>query len=245
MLWEPLERAKQGVPYSNVRVMHIVLVTYSVENVGPTRLPTCGRWPDMGTPEMHLTMCDLCVIHFMCARNSLFNTMYTTIAMPSITPSNFCNFSIFFSDQKNIFQKSHYFGRGYPYQAIVLAHNSSKPSLPPSMNLELFTSRCTFLGNSRHYMDSCSNANSLNTLCGFDRVTNPYEETRFLPCPKICEKVWHRRSCFGLRWDRTFRSVSTSLPTERKLRTLLANSSSNFLHSVGFNSKGSASSIVL
>jgi hypothetical protein len=57
-------------------------------------------------------MCDLRVTHFLCARNSLFNTMYTTTTMPSITPSNFCNFSIFFSDQKNIFQKSHYFWRG-------------------------------------------------------------------------------------------------------------------------------------
>jgi hypothetical protein len=27
-------------------------------------------------------MCDLCVTHFMCAKNSLFNTMYTTTAMP-------------------------------------------------------------------------------------------------------------------------------------------------------------------
>jgi hypothetical protein len=44
--------------------------------------------------------------------------------MPSITPSNFCNFSIFFLDQKNIFQKSHYFGRGYPYQAIAQCPSS-------------------------------------------------------------------------------------------------------------------------
>ena len=78
----------------------------------------------MGTPETHLTMCDLCVTHFTCARNSLFNTMYTTTAMPSIIPSNFCNLSIFFSDQKNIFQKSHYFGRGYPYQAIAQKQNT-------------------------------------------------------------------------------------------------------------------------
>jgi hypothetical protein len=34
------------------------------------------------TPETHLTMCDLHVTHFMCARNSLFNTMYTTTPMP-------------------------------------------------------------------------------------------------------------------------------------------------------------------
>jgi hypothetical protein len=33
-------------------------------------------------PETRLTMCDLRVTHFMCARNSLFNTMYTTTAMP-------------------------------------------------------------------------------------------------------------------------------------------------------------------
>jgi hypothetical protein len=33
-------------------------------------------------PEMCLTMCDLRVTHFMCARNSLFNMMYTTTAMP-------------------------------------------------------------------------------------------------------------------------------------------------------------------
>jgi hypothetical protein len=33
-------------------------------------------------PKMRLTMCDLRVTHFMCARNSLFNTMYTTTAMP-------------------------------------------------------------------------------------------------------------------------------------------------------------------
>jgi hypothetical protein len=32
--------------------------------------------------ETRLIMCDLCVTHFMCARNSLFNTMYTTTAMP-------------------------------------------------------------------------------------------------------------------------------------------------------------------
>jgi hypothetical protein len=38
--------------------------------------------------------------------------MYTTTSHAPITPSSFCNFSIFFSDQKNIFQKSHYFGRG-------------------------------------------------------------------------------------------------------------------------------------
>jgi hypothetical protein len=30
----------------------------------------------MGIPETRLTMCDLHVTHFMCARNSLFNTMY-------------------------------------------------------------------------------------------------------------------------------------------------------------------------
>jgi hypothetical protein len=88
------------------------------------------------------------------------------------------------------------------------------------MSLELFTSWCPFLGNSRHYMDSCSNADNLSTLYGFDKVTNPYEEMRFLPCPKICEKVWHRRSYSGLRWDRTFQIVSTSLSTGRKLRTL-------------------------
>jgi hypothetical protein len=55
---------------------------------------------------MRLTMYDLRVTHFMCARNSLFNMMYITTAMPSITPSNFCNFSIFFSEKK-IFFKNH------------------------------------------------------------------------------------------------------------------------------------------
>jgi hypothetical protein len=43
-----------------------------------SELSLSGRWPDMGTPETRLTMCDLRVTHFMCAKNFLFNMMYTT-----------------------------------------------------------------------------------------------------------------------------------------------------------------------
>ena len=72
--------------------------------------------------ETRLTMCDLCLTHIMGARNSVFNTMYIAVAMALMTPSNFYKFSMVFSYQKNVFWKSHYFWRGYPYQAITRTH---------------------------------------------------------------------------------------------------------------------------
>ena len=44
----------------------------------------------MGTSETRLTVCDLCLTHVMCARNSVFKTVCIAAAMALMTPSNFC-----------------------------------------------------------------------------------------------------------------------------------------------------------